>query len=135
VLENISQIIKLGGFIGSCSLTKDMVGHQIYRRLCEQAWEGNRKSHIHTRIIPAIEGEFGDYRAYGEVEANVTGSSESDLFVNPLMGIYWFFDLGTVVRQNQYIDTLRPSKTLIDAKTLFRNNLVYPARIKKALPI
>lgn len=128
VLESIARIIQAGGFIGSCSLTKDMPAFDYYSNCCREAWKGDkRKSHIHSKIIPAVTGEFGDYSLYHNADARVY-NEEGDYapmeplanFINPLMGIYWFFDVHIVAQQNLLVNKLKVSNTYIDARILLR---------------
>lgn len=109
-LENIAALTKDGGFYGTCSLTPQMPAFQQYEAACRYAWEGAEKrqySHISTRIIPAVRGEFGDYRMYrGE---------NTQRFVSPLMGLYWFFDARAVMARSLVLDLVRDSWTKHDA--------------------
>jgi hypothetical protein len=136
VLENIADLSKTGDFFGSCSLTRNMRAFEYYREQCENAWEGKRKSHIHTRIIPAVLGKFGDYSMYDDIDAKVFGEDQhiDKTFISPLKGIYWFFSLEGVVRRNNYREILEPSSTFTDAMILYRNNLPEKLRSKEVIP-
>lgn len=113
-LENIAALSKAGGFYGSCSLTHQMNEFAYYESACRYAWEGNdddperHLSHISTRIIPAAQGYFGDYRMY---EAEKTRR-----LVSPLMSIYWFFDASKVVARSLCAEAMRNSVTKDDAR-------------------
>ena len=134
-LENIAEIAKRGGFVGSCSLTSEMDCFKFYEHWCKTAWHEKRKSHIHTRIIPSVHGEFGNYQMYQEIESNVNLASDNETFVSPLSNILWFFDLSTVIGLNQYVDKIKPTSTFVDAKMVFRNNLIQPTRDKRTIPL
>lgn len=135
VLENIADIIKEGGFVGSCSLTKEMTAYHAYKEACLKAWENKRKSHIHTRIIPSVEGEFGAYQMYEEIDAHVTGAAECDPFVSPLSGIMWFFDVDIVARRNLYVPKLMPTTTFVDARMILRSQMIPQTRSKEVIPL
>lgn len=99
-LENISNIIKQGGFHGNCSLVEYMNSFKFYRSACEYIWmqPGHKRSHISTRIIPAACGEFGNVHVYStEDEVPV------EVCISPLMNMYWFFEADAAVFNNQII--------------------------------
>jgi hypothetical protein len=123
-LENIAALAANGGFLGTCSLTPQMECFEKYKTYSEIAWEGKRKSHIHTRIIPAVMGQFGDQTMYEGVDARVCGQSkEIASFVNPLMGICWFFDLMKVYERNLFAKQLVPTHTRTDTLMIYRQNI------------
>ena len=108
-LENMANLIKMGGFYGSCALTKEMPVFHQYEAACRYAWEGadNRhKSHISTRIIPAVHGEFDDFRMY---------QGRTKVFISPLMSLYWFFDANTVAEASILGKLIENSYTVQDA--------------------
>lgn len=43
----------------------------------------------------------------------------STLWISPLMALYWFFDLQSVAKQNKFLETLRGTKTFMDAYGAF----------------
>jgi len=135
VLENIAKFAQQGGFLGTCSLTKEMESYKFYKQACLAAWQDKRKSHIHTRIIPSIEGEFGDFKMYEEIDAHVTSASNNKPFVSPLSSIMWFFDLNTVAKNNLYVTKLTPSGTFIDARMILRSQMIPPTRDKQVIPL
>ena len=134
VLENISSLIKAKAMVGGCALTSSMEAYKVYEQACQVAWTKGRKSHIHSRIIPAVQGEFGNFRVSG-VESNVKASSNKPLFVSPLSTFYWFFHLQAVVDQSKIIPVIQNSKTFTDAMMLFRQNLIQPTRSKETIPL
>lgn len=111
-LENMAALIKAGGFYGSCALTPQMPVFQAYEAACRHAWDQpkSHKSHISTRIIPAVQGEFGDYYMYPDDRARWL-----KLFISPLMCLYWFFDADVVVRHSLIANVLRNTLTFDDA--------------------
>jgi len=111
-LENMAALIKLGGFYGSCALTPQMEAFQKYEAACRHVWEQpkRKKSHISTRIIPAVNGEFGNYHMYEDDDYRF-----SRLFISPLMSLYWFFDADVVVKHSLLADEIRYATTKEDA--------------------
>jgi hypothetical protein len=119
VLENMAALTD--AFIGSFSLTKDSQAFKEYVADCERAWDGgNRKSHIQTKIISAVNGRFGSNNIYSEIDARVANSTKAT-FISPLSSIYWMFDLEKVVQRNLAIPVIKNSNTFVDAKIMLRN--------------
>lgn len=109
-LENIAKITKQGGFYGSCSLVAFMDCFQQYKQVCEHTWNqpGHRKSHVQTRIIPAAEGEFGDYHMFPMEKT-------TDVFISPLMNMYMFFNADAAIYNNVIIETIEGQDTFFEA--------------------
>jgi hypothetical protein len=105
-LENMAGLAKVGAFYGVCALTKAMPAFQKYEAACRYAWEtreDNHKSHIHTRVIPAVQGEFDNFQMY-------TGYP-NPVFISPLMSLFWFFNAQTVFERNTLAQRLVITQT------------------------
>ncbi len=111
VLMSMSNIIKNNGFYGSCSLTKNMESYKFYKSACTYVFnkENHPTSHIHRRIIPAAEGEFGDFHSTDEDRPGM------ELFISPLMSIFWFFNLSVAASFNMVIPYVNESVTYYEA--------------------
>ena len=137
VLENIAALAANGSFLGSFSLTKDMPEYKKYKEQCDKTWaDGRRKSHIQTKIISAIEGQFGDANLYDNIDAKIFAASTT-VFISPLTSIYWMFSLDGVLKHNKFVEKLSKGNTFADSKILYRSikeNL--PARrSKEVIPL
>ncbi|MBI5957191.1 MAG: DUF1152 domain-containing protein [Chloroflexi bacterium] len=112
-LENIAALAKAGGFLGNCSLTPQMDVFQKFEAACRYVWEQPRhpKSHITTRVIPAVHGEFGNHYMYPDDDT----LNRIPIFVSPLMSLYWWFNAETVIQHNLLIPLLSDTETTIDA--------------------
>jgi len=114
-LENMAALIKDGGFLGSCALTKQMPAFQQYEAACRFAWESGERqrhlSHISSRVIPAVQGEFDDYRMYER--------EKTPRFISPLMSLYWFFDADVVAARSLVVPMVRDSMVVEDATQAF----------------
>jgi hypothetical protein len=110
-LENMAALAQEGAFLGSCALIPQMEAFQLFESACRYVWEqpGHAKSHISTRIIPAVHGHFGNHHMYPN-DPFITS-----VFLSPLMSLYWFFDAATVIKRNLIIDLLRPTYTTHEA--------------------
>ena len=110
ILENIAALTAAGGFRGSCSLTPEMKCYQLYEQAVRHA-QGVRlqdPSVINSSIVSSVQGHYGDWHMTEKTKG-------SRLWISPLMGMYWFFDLLTVARQNLYLPSLRGTETFMDA--------------------
>jgi len=114
-LENIAALTKLGGFLGSCALAPHMPAFQRYEAACRYAWESTEqerhRSHISTRIIPAVQGEFGNHQMYpGRFARHM---------ISPLMSLYWFFQAETVIERSLVVDLIAHTYTKQEAFQIY----------------
>jgi hypothetical protein len=109
-LENMANITKQGGFYGSCSLVGFMDCFKQYKHACEHTWNqpGHRSSHVQTRIVPAAEGEFGDFHIFPM-------EKKMDVFVSPLTSVYWFYNADAAIYNNKIIPQIEEKETFFDA--------------------
>lgn len=116
-LENIAALAKAGGFLGSCALTPQMSAFQQFEAACRYTWEqpAHVKSHITTRVIPAVHGEFGDYHMYPDQR----DLRHTFVLISPLMSLYWFFDAQAVIERNLLIGLLEGTQSTRDAFARF----------------
>jgi len=130
-LENMAQITQDGGFYGSCSLVSYMDSFKQYKQACEHTWNqpGHRKSHVQTRIIPAAEGEFGDYHMFPEEKA-------ADIFISPLTNVYWFYNADAAIYYNKIIPVIENEETFFEVVQagvpLIKNSI---KRERKTIPL
>lgn len=131
-LENMAELVRAGAFYGACALTKEMPVFQHYEAACRHAWEGDaerHKSHIHTRVIPAVQGEFGDHHMYDH-------DKKVSLYLSPLMSLYWFFDARKVIEHNRVIDLIADSMLVEEAlQAYLKWAFAQPAlRLRRSIP-
>jgi len=72
-----------------------------------------RRPAVNGSIAAAIEGKFGNAQFSDRTVA-------SELFINPLMAIYFAFDLSAVARQSLYLHLLEDIETIFDVGTRIR---------------
>lgn len=108
-LQNISTIIKQGGFYGTCSLVDYMSSFKDYKEACIHVFNqpNHKKNDIQTKIIPSCEGEFGDYHMYPE-------EKKMDVFLSPLTSMYWFFNAEAAIYNNKIIEAIEDKETFFD---------------------
>jgi len=118
ILENIAHFTKENAFLGTCSLVKTMDVYQKYKEivLFTQQQKGQDSSVINSSIISSVEGEYGDYHLTSKTKG-------SELFISPLMSIYWFFELTKLAEFNLYLDSIKETETMNDVfKCLVQKN-------------
>lgn len=101
VLENIAALERDGGYPGSFSVPGRSRAGALYLDAVEHAQRetATHPSIVHGQVAAAIRGEFGDVRFTERTRG-------STLFVNPLMGLYFTFDLAVLAARNLYLDRI-----------------------------
>jgi hypothetical protein len=109
-LANMAALIKAGAFHGACALTPQMPVYQDYEAASRYVWEqpAHHKSQINMRIVSATMGEFGNHHLYNDY-------SRAEVFVSPLMSLYWFFDANQVVERSLLAPKIENAITIDDA--------------------
>jgi hypothetical protein len=108
-LEAVAGLIKSGDYLGVFSLEREMEEAQFLFRACDHVFQRMRhhRSIVASSIISAVQGEFGNYHAIDR-----TGGSE--LFINPLMGLYWSFKVDGIANRCLYLDEVKDTVTYSD---------------------
>lgn len=117
VLSNIAEQTREGGFLGAISLLKSMPEVKQFLLASKFVFGKMQESDpsiVVSSIISALDGEFGDYHA-------TTRTAGSELFINPLMCLYWFFDLRTLANSILYMDQLRKATNLFESAQAIRS--------------
>jgi hypothetical protein len=101
VLENIAALDRAGAYLGALSIPGTASEAALYRDAVAHARAGTptRPSIVNGQIAAALAGEVGDV----QFTRRTNGSS---LFVNPLMAIYFSFDLEGLAKRGMYLDLL-----------------------------
>ena len=110
VLENIAELTKKEAFLGSCSLIQSMESYQFYQEgvlYVQNHPEQFNDSVINSSIISAVKGEYGNYHLIDKTEGSI-------LWINPLMSIYWCFELSRVAQWNLLNEKLKDTKSFAD---------------------
>lgn len=109
VLEAVADLSRVGGFLGAFSLLSEMPEVKLYASALQYvlARTPDRASIVSTSIVSAIEGHYGDHHATDRTVG-------SELYINPLMSMYWSFRLDAVARRNLYLDRIRATEGYLD---------------------
>jgi hypothetical protein len=105
-LSAIAELTAAKGFLGTCGLSADQPEVQAYQQAC--AWVFSQMprdvSIVNSSILAALAGRYGD--------AHTTDRTlGSRLWINPLMPMYWAFDLDAVAARVRYLDDLASTST------------------------
>jgi hypothetical protein len=130
-LENIAALIHDGDYMGASSLTSDMPEGRAWLDLVERL---NQKISFHPSIVTnaissAMQGKFGDFHPTWRTR-------NSDQFINPLMGLYWFFRLEGVAAKLRYVRQLENTLTMYDvAQACLTCKETTPRRAYRTIPL
>jgi hypothetical protein len=131
VLENLAALDREGGYLGALSIPGSSAEARLYRSAVAdaQAATPDRPSIVHGQIAAATSGAFGDVRF-----TRRTGGG--DLFVNPLMAMYFTVDLVKLAARCLYLDRIENTvgRRQVTARIqTFRDELA-TARIPRGFP-
>jgi hypothetical protein len=107
VLQNIAALERAGGYLGAFSVSPSSPEGSAFLSAVAYAQERtpNRPSIVNGCIAAALKGRFGDVQFTRRTEG-------SELFVNPLMSIYFTFDLPILAQQSLYLPLLENTETI-----------------------
>jgi len=131
VLATIAHTIRENGFLGAWSLMRTMPEVEQYRQAVEFIHQAMpyAPSIVSASIISALDGHFGDHHATQRTHG-------SELFINPLMALYWCFRLSTIAEHILYLDRLAATESMSDVLRVieaFRNEVV--VRPRASIPL
>jgi hypothetical protein len=104
-LENTADLTRSNSFLGTIHLLPAMPEFALFRSACEYAFARMETSIVAGSVLHATQGEFGDVKF-----TNRTGNSA--LYLNPLMALYWAYELDGVAKANICIDKIKDLASL-----------------------
>lgn len=130
VLEAVAELQREGAFLGAFSLLPSMPEARAYRDAVDHARERfPQGSIVNASIASALDGELGDVQ-------RLARTSNSELFVNPLMCLYWTFELDALARRSLYLRMLEGTETIFEVSArieAFRRAV--SIRPRRAMPL
>nr|WP_062338049.1 DUF1152 domain-containing protein [Herbidospora sakaeratensis] len=101
VLENLAALDREGAYLGAFSIPRASRAGELYLDAVAraQADTPEHPSIVNGSIAAALTGGFGDAQF-------TTRTRGSELFVNPLMTLYWAVDADALARRSLYLDRL-----------------------------
>lgn len=120
-LESVAALTQEGAFLGAFSLLASMPEVKLYCEAAEYVFQQMPESPsiVSSSVISALEGHFGNYHRTSNTEG-------SKLWINPLMGMYWAFELSGVAKRSLYLEQIGDSKTFMELTQIiskFRDGL------------
>jgi len=128
VLENMASLVRSGAYLGAFSIPPDSPEARDYMNAVAHASASTpaRPSIVNGQISSAIAGGFGNQQF-------TSRTASSELFVNPLMSIYFTFDLDGVASQVKYLEALSQTRSTFEV-ALAIGNYRYDAHIRPRRP-
>jgi hypothetical protein len=111
VLENVAALQRDGAYPGAFSIPPDGAEARAYLDAVAHARRETPRhaSIVNGQVASALRGDFGD--------AHDTDRSEgTELFVNPLMAMYFAVDLNGLARHVHYLDRLEHTRTPMEVR-------------------
>ncbi|MFI6035059.1 DUF1152 domain-containing protein [Streptomyces sp. NPDC051315] len=101
VLENLAALDREGGYLGAFSLPRDSREGALYLDAVAHAQEHTpgHPSIVNGSVAAAVRGDFGDVRF-------TERTKDGELFVNPLMALYFCVDAPALARRNLCLDRI-----------------------------
>lgn len=130
-LENTAALQKMGAFLGVTSLLPGMPEVVRYREAVAWATKHfpRNPSIVSLSIDSAIAGEYGDVHRTSRTQG-------SELWINPLMSMYWAYELSAVAKRCLYLDDIRSTETAFDiANVLEAVRETMATRPRKDIPV
>ncbi len=111
-LEAVAQLTRAGAYLGAFSLQDEMPCARLFRRASEYVFTQMPRyvSIVNSSILSALAGHFGDHHATDRTWG-------SELFINPLMALYWTFHLVPVAGRVRYLERIAATETYDEVRT------------------
>lgn len=117
VLEAAADLAARGGFLGAFSLLPGMPEFEAFASAAGFVDErSDRPSVLTSSVVAAARGRFGDFHP-------TERTAGSELFLNPLMAMYWGFEAEALAERCLYLDYLRDTWTPWDVHRALSNYL------------
>ncbi|MGW7363844.1 DUF1152 domain-containing protein [Streptomyces sp. NPDC054841] len=128
VLENIAALERDGAYLGSFSVSRTTREGALFVDAVAHAQEHtpDQPSIVNGSIAAAVQGAFGDVQFTSRTRG-------SELFINPLMSLYFTFELEGIARRCLYLERIEHTQLMRQVSSaieLFRDEVVRqrPAR-------
>ena len=115
VLENLAALSRDGAYLGAFDIPRDSREGTAYLDAVAraQAATPGRPSIVNGQIAAALRGDFGNVQF-------TRRTMGSDLFVNPLMSVYFTVDLDGLAEGNHYLPRLEPTVLMRQVSALIQ---------------
>lgn len=130
-LENVATLERDGGYLGCFSIPKDSVEGGLYLEGYRAVAKNMQPSIVCASITDAMLGNFGDHHS-------TPRTRNSKLFINPLMPIYWTFELEKLVAKIPYATALQSTSNCFEvSKVIYGHHgkLGKQEKLRKPIPL
>lgn len=131
-LEAVAELTRAHGYLGMFSLLEEMPEVQKYRLATEAVFKAmpNDISIVSSSILSALAGHYGDHHA-------TVRTRNSQLWINPLMPVYWCFQVAAVARRVLYLDDMKATESYDDIQSVIRSfrNTCTQIRPRQEIPV
>ncbi len=129
-LENVAALDVDGGYLGSFSVSRDTSEGQGFLDAVAYAHAlmPARMSIVNGSIAAAIRGEFGNVPLSDRTR-------NSELFISPLMSMYFGFELEALAKRSLYLGMLEGTRTIFEVSAIiegFRHGVA--TRPRRSIP-
>lgn len=115
-LENVATLERSGGYLGCFSVSRHSTEGQLYLEGYQAVAKCMQPSIVSASITDGMLGHFGNHHS-------TTRTRGSELFINPLMPIYWSFELAKLVAEIPYASELQQTKSATDVtRVIFKHH-------------
>ena len=110
ILENIAALTQQGGFLGASALLAQSQACELYQEALAYVHKQpeQQPSVVNASIVSSVRGHFGDYHLTDRTRG-------SELWISPLMSLYWFFSVDAVASQNLFLESMQETRSMGDA--------------------
>jgi hypothetical protein len=120
-LEAVADLARKGAFLGAFSLLNQMDEAKRYKEAVDFVCSRmpDHPSIVCNSIVSAIDGDYGNVH-------RTQRTAGSTLWINPLMSMYWTFELNAVARRCLYLDKIKHTEgymELTDVIKAFRGSI------------
>ncbi len=117
VLENLAALDRVGGYLGALSIPSASDEARAYLDAVAHAQANTplRPSIVNGQIAAALRGEFGNVPVTAR-------TADSELFVNPLMGVYFAVDLPALAASVGYLDRIGDTTTMTEVALVIEDH-------------
>lgn len=115
-LENVAGHIADGSFLGTVSVEAATPEGRFFLDAVDalNARQPGHRSIVANSIADAMRGRFGDVHATEK-------TAGSELFINPMMPVYWFLEAGSVARAMRFGTALGQTEKFHEIESVIRS--------------
>ena len=130
-LENVATLERAGGYLGCFSVSQHSTEGQLYIEGYSAIAKSMQPSIVCASITDAMQGHFGDHHS-------TYRTGRSQLFINPLMPVYWTFDLAKLADEIPYRAQLLKTKSAFEVMKVIHQHhdlATKKDQIRKPIPL